>query len=72
MHLKSELTITNCCKLPNHKELVGPVLILISNSGLEAYDKRDVVIGMLFGLVCLNLDVSPPESRIDECGSFLF
>lgn len=41
----SELALTNCGKLPIDNELVGPELISRSDSGLDAYDKRDVFIG---------------------------
>lgn len=41
----SELAFTSCGKLPIDNELDGPVLISRSDSGLDAYDKRDVVIG---------------------------
>lgn len=41
----SELAFTNCCKLPNDNDVDGPGLNSRSDSGLEAYDRRDVVIG---------------------------
>lgn len=41
----SELAFTSCGKLPIDNELLGPELISRSDSGLDAYDKRDVFIG---------------------------
>lgn len=41
----SELAFTSCGKLPIDNEFGGPELISRSDSGLDAYDKRDVFIG---------------------------
>lgn len=41
----SEHDLTNCGKFPNDNDADGPGLNSRSDSGLEAYDKRDVVIG---------------------------
>lgn len=41
----SELDFTSCGKLPSESEADGPGLSSRSDSGLEAYDRREVVIG---------------------------
>lgn len=41
----SELALTNCGKLPSDNDADGPGLSSKSDSGLDAYDKRDVVMG---------------------------
>lgn len=41
----SELDLTNCGKLPRDNDVDGPGLNSKSDSGLDAYDKREVVIG---------------------------
>lgn len=41
----SELAFTNAGKLPNDKDPDGPGLNSKSDSGLDAYDRRDVFIG---------------------------
>lgn len=41
----SELDLTNCGKFPNDNDVGGPGLISKSDSGLDAYDKRDEDIG---------------------------
>lgn len=41
----SELDLTNCGKLPNDNDDDGPGLISKSDSGLDAYESRDVVMG---------------------------
>lgn len=41
----SEFDLTNCGKLPKGSDVDGPGLNSKSDSGLDAYDKRDVVIG---------------------------
>lgn len=41
----SEFDFTNFGKFPSDNEADGPGLSSKSDSGLEAYDKRDVVIG---------------------------
>lgn len=39
----SELDLTNCGKFPSDNEVDGPGLKSKSDSGLEAYERRDVV-----------------------------
>lgn len=39
----SEQDFTNCGRLPRDNEVEGPGLISKSDSGLDAYDRRDVV-----------------------------
>lgn len=41
----SELALTNAGKLPNDNDPDGPELISRSDSGLDAYDRRDVFMG---------------------------
>lgn len=41
----SELDLTNCGRFPRDNEADGPGLISKSDSGLEAYDRRDVFMG---------------------------
>jgi len=41
----SELALTNCGKLPSDNDADGPGLSSKSDSGLDAYESRDVVMG---------------------------
>lgn len=41
----SELDLTSCGRLPSDSDADGPGLSSKSDSGLEAYDRRDVFMG---------------------------
>lgn len=41
----SELALTNCGKLPSDNDADGPGLSSKSDSGLDAYESREVVMG---------------------------
>lgn len=41
----SELDLTNCGRLPRDRDVDGPGLNSRSDSGLDAYDRREVVMG---------------------------